>query len=128
MRSGAFEFEGMLLKANLSGDIDHDGQGNTLNHAQTSLILAFNFYLTKSFYARFGYGFHRVDQALGDEVSAASQEGAEKAYGLKENTVTEGVTYGTGFVLYDSTKLGVFTQFEIFRLCRPLRPVRGIYL
>jgi hypothetical protein len=112
MRSGPYEFEAVFLKANLSGEIDHDGQKNTFEHSQTSLILAFNFYFTKNFYARFGYGVHKVDQTLGDGVSAASQEGAEKAYGLKEDKLTEGIVYGAGFVFYDSTKLSLFTQFE----------------
>jgi hypothetical protein len=112
MRSGPYEFEALLLKANLSGEIDHDGEKNTLEHSQTSLIVAFNFYFTKNFYARFGYGLHKVDQTLGDDVSAASQEGAEKAYGLKEDKLTEGIVYGAGFVFYDSAKLGLYTQFE----------------
>lgn len=111
-RNGFFEFEGTLLKANLSGDINHDGEDNTLNHAQTSMLLAFNFYLTKRFYVRLGYGFHKVDQTLGDGVSAASQEGAERAYGMKEDALTEGVIYGGGYVIYDSNRLGLYTQIE----------------
>lgn len=112
LRKNFYEFEGSFQKFNLAGEIDHDGKSNTLKHAQTSLIFAFNFYFNKRFYARFGYGFHKVDQTLDKEVSDASMEGARKAYDLQEDKITDGILYGAGFVLYDGNKMSIYTQFE----------------
>jgi hypothetical protein len=55
---------------------------------------------------------NRIDQSLDKNISAASMEGARKTYDFHENAIADGVTYGGGFVLYDSSSLGIFTQFE----------------
>jgi hypothetical protein len=116
IRQNYFEFEGVLQKLDLAGEIDHDGAGNTFKHEQTSITFALNFYLSKRFYARLGYSINRIDQSLGEDVSDASMEGARDAYKMKENTTADGVVYGGGYVVYDSTKLGIFTQFESFSM------------
>ena len=112
VRQNYFEFEGVLQKLDLSGDVDHDGAGNTFKHEQTSITFALNFYLSKSFYARLGYSINRIDQTLEEAVSAASMEGAREAYKMKEDTNADGVVYGAGYVFYDSGKLALFSQFE----------------
>lgn len=111
-RKNFYEFEGSFQKFSLAGEIDHDGKSNTMTHSQASLLLAFNFYFNKRFYARFGYGFHKVDQTLDKKVSEASMEGARKAYDLQEDKVTDGVLYGAGYVIYDGKRLSIYTQFE----------------
>lgn len=111
-RKNFYEFEAMINKLNLAGDIDHDGESNTIKHDQTSLMLAFNFYFNKVFYARLGYGFHKIDQTLEKDISEASMDGAKKAYDLQENKVTDGILYGAGFVIFDGRKVSLFTQFE----------------
>lgn len=111
-RKDFFEFEAILLKGSGEDDIIHDNQDNSLVHDQTSLLLALNFYLNKSFYIRAGFGVHKIDQQLGDEVNAASAEGAKEEYGIVENEVSEGVLFGGGFVLYNGKSMDLFTQVE----------------
>ena len=112
IRQSFFEIEGLLQKIDLAGDINHDGASNGIKHEQTSFTFAINFYLSKRFYARLGYSMNRIDQSLEEKISDASMEGARKSYDLHENANADGVTYGGGFVLYDSSSLGIFTQFE----------------
>lgn len=112
MRRDFLEFEAAFQKFNGLGEMEHDGIKNNLVHEQWSLNLGFNFYFSQRFYARFGYGFHKIHQSLEDQVSAASQEGAIKAYGLKKNILTDGILYGLGFVIWDGTNMSVYTQLE----------------
>ncbi len=112
VRQDFFELEASMLKFNGEGDMRHDGVDNTFKHSQTSLILGLNFYLQKSFYLRFGYGFHRINQTLGTKVSEASEEGARKAYGMKDKATTDGILYGAGFVIFNGEKIDVYTQIE----------------
>jgi hypothetical protein len=112
IRKDYFELEASYQKFSGKGEIDHDGQKNSLIHQQSSVILALNFYLSKKFYARLGYGFHMVDQTLDKDISDASASGARKAYGMKEDSMTGGVLYGAGFVLYSGTRASIYTQIE----------------
>lgn len=116
LRKDYIEVEGILQKMTLAGDIDHDGQKNSLVHKDTSFTIAMNFYLNRNFYARLGYSFHRIDQTLEKPVSEASMEGARSAYNMQEDVLIDGVTYGGGFVLYNGSKLDIFTQFENMNL------------
>lgn len=111
-RKDFFEFEALLLKASAEDEILHDGEENTLVHEQLSLILALNFYLTKKFYLRGGFGVHKIDQSLGDEVSETSELGAKKAYGMAEDEVVEGITLGLGYTLYNGKNTDFFVQLE----------------
>jgi hypothetical protein len=112
VRKNYLEFEGVFSKASAKDDVNHDGVKNTMVHEESSLKFAMNFYLNKSFYARLGVGFYKVNQELGKDVSEASQEGAKKEFGLKEDFMTEGLTLGVGYVIYNSTKMAFFTQLE----------------
>ncbi len=111
-RDKFYEFEAVFLKSTAEDDVIHDDEKNKMVHEQTSLLFGLNFYLTEKFYARFGYGFNRVNQELKKPVSTASAAGAKDAYGLTENTVTDGPLFGAGFVLYNGNKGTLFTQFE----------------
>lgn len=112
VRRDFFELEASYQKFSGSGDINHDKVDNSLIHKQSSFILALNFYLSKKFYARLGYGFYKVDQSLDKKVSDASTEGARKTYGIKENVMTDGFVYGAGYVIYDSSSMAIYTQIE----------------
>jgi hypothetical protein len=112
VRKEYFELEASFQKFSGKGEIDHDGKKNTLMHEQSSVLFALNFYLNKRFYARLGYGFHQVDQKLEKEISSASESGARKAYGMKEDVLTDGVLYGMGFVIYNGTRVSLYTQIE----------------
>lgn len=112
VRKDFYEVEVSLQKLNLSGEIDHDGKSNTINNSQSTFTFALNFYFTKNVYLRFGYGFHRVEQTLEKPVSTASEEGAKKAYNLRDSTTADGVLYGGGVLLYNSNRLDIFTQVE----------------
>lgn len=112
IRKDYFEFEALILKGSAQDKIRHDGRDNTLVHEQTSLILAMNFYMLKSLYVRAGFGVHKVDQTLGDQVGAASQIGARASYGMIEDDLTEGVILGAGYVLYNGKHMDIFTQIE----------------
>ena len=112
IRKDYFELEASFHKFNAEGEIDHDGQKNSLIHEQSSVLLALNFYLSKKFYARLGYGFHMVDQTLDKDVSDASASGAQKAYGMKEDAMTGGILYGAGYVIYNGTRTSIYTQIE----------------
>ena len=112
VRKEYFELEASFQKFTGNGDIEHDGQKNTLVHEQASVLFALNFYLSKRFYARLGYGFHKVNQTLDKEISSASETGARKAYGMKEDVMTDGIFYGAGFVIYNGTRVSLYTQFE----------------
>lgn len=112
VRKNFFEVEAVFEKFSGKAEIDHDDKSNSIIHKQSSFLLALNFYLNKSLYARLGYGFYRVDQSLDKPVSAASEEGARKAYGIKEDVLSDGVLYGAGFVIYDGKKINIYTQFE----------------
>jgi hypothetical protein len=112
LRKEYFELEASFQKFSGKGEIDHDGQKNSLIHDQSSVLFALNFYLSKKFYARLGYGFHKVDQTLDKDVSSASASGARKAYGMKEDAMADGVLYGAGYVLYNGTRVSIYTQIE----------------
>lgn len=112
VRKEYFELEATLQKFTGQGDLEHDGVKNTFIHEQASLLFALNFYLSKRFFARLGYGFHKVDQSLDKEVSTASDLGAKKAYGMKEDVMTDGILYGAGFVLYNGARMSIYTQIE----------------
>ncbi len=112
VRKNFFEVEAVFEKFTGKAEVDHDDKSNSIIHKQSSFLLALNFYLNKSLYARLGYGFYRVDQNLDKVVSAASEEGAKKAYGIKEDAISDGVLYRGGFVIYDGKKINIYTQFE----------------
>lgn len=116
IRKDYLEVEGILQKMSLAGEIDHDGAKNSLIHEDTSFTVALNFYLSRSFYARLGYAFHRIDQSLETPVSDASMAGARTAYNIQEDAIIDGVTYGGGYVIYNGKKLDIFTQFESMNL------------
>lgn len=111
-RQQYYEFEAKFLSSTAEDDVIHDDQKNTMVHEQKSYLLGFNFYLTKSIYLRAGYGMTRVNQTLKKEVSAASEAGAKKSYGLAENKVTDGPLFGGGFVFLDRRSLLLYTQLE----------------
>ena len=115
-RKDYLEVEGVLQKMSLAGEIDHDGAANSLIHEDTSLTLALNFYLSRSIYLRLGYAIHRINQSLEKPVSDASMAGARSAYNIQENVIIDGVTYGGGYVLFNGSKMDVFTQFENMNL------------
>ena len=112
VRKQFFELEATLQKFTGQGELEHDGVKNKFIHEQSSVLFALNFYLSKRFYARLGYGFHKVDQSLDQKVSTASDIGARKAYGMKKDIMTDGILYGAGFVLYDGTRMAIYTQIE----------------
>lgn len=112
IRKDYFELEASFQKFAGKAEIDHDGQKNTLMHDQASVLFALNFYLSKRFYARLGYGFHKADQTLEKELSEASAAGARKAYGIKEDVLTDGILYGVGFVILNGTRVSLYTQIE----------------
>jgi len=111
-RQNFMEFEGFFVKGSAEGEINHDGVKNNIVHSQSSMILAGNFYFNSAIYARFGYGFHKVKQELSKGVSAASEAGATKEYGLKDDTLTEGIIFGGGLVFFDTKSTAFFTQLE----------------
>lgn len=114
-RKEFFEIEALFLKASGEDDLVHDGQDNKMIHQQSSLIFAVNFYLTSSFYARVGYGLHRIHQELDKPVSEASQTGADKAYGLVDKDTSEGLILGGGLVLLNGRNIALFTQIEKYQ-------------
>jgi hypothetical protein len=116
VRQKFFELEGLLAKTDLASEIDHDGSKNTLKHSQTTFNLSLNFYLNKRLYLRMGYAFNRIDQTLGKDVSAASEEGAKQTYGMNKNLIADGITYGGGVVIYDGSKVSLFTQLDSLNL------------
>lgn len=111
-RKNYFEFETLILKAKAEDDLLHDGVENKMLHEQTSLLLGLNFYLSKKFYARFGYGLHKIDQKLKTPVSSASEAGAKKEYNLKEDELSEGIYFGAGFLLYNGSKFALYIQAD----------------
>lgn len=75
-------------------------------------MLALNFYLNKSLYIRAGYGIHKINQELGTPVSAPSEQGAESAYGMVQNKISEGIIVGAGLVIFHGKSLDMYTQIE----------------
>lgn len=111
-REKFYEVEASYFKTSAEDDVIHDSVKNKMVHKQSSILFALNFYLTDRFYARVGYGFNRIDQKLKKPVSDASDAGADKAYGLVKDKVSDGPLFGAGFVLLDGRHGTVFTQFE----------------
>ncbi len=111
-RKNYFEFESLIFKASAEDNLIHDGVKNKMLHEQTSLLLGLNFYMSKSFYARLGYGLHRIDQHLDKSLSSASEAGAIKEYNLKEKALSEGLYIGAGYIIYNGSKLALFVQLD----------------
>lgn len=113
-RKDYLEFEGLFMQGSLEGEINHDNAKNDIVHSQKSLILGANFYLNSRIYARFGYGFHKVQQQVSKDISQASEAGAIEEYGLNESVLTEGIVFGGGLVLISAKSIALFTQVERF--------------
>ena len=111
-RLNYIEFEATMLSASATGDLEHDSLKNSLEHSQTSLIFGFNFYLNKALYLRLGYGFHKIEQKFGKQMSDVSAEGAKDEYGIVEDELSEGMVVGGGVTFYSTNTLDCFLQVD----------------
>lgn len=105
------EFEASFLSGKAEEKITHDNQKNTFMHAQTALLLASNFYLTRFLYFRFGYGLHRIEQKFKSPMGAVSAEGAKREYRVVEEDTLGGMILGAGAVL-PIGKAALYLQIE----------------
>ena len=109
------EFEFNISKGELTTDIEHDGESNTLVQEQLQFTLAYNFYVIKNAYARVGYSLTRLEQTTETPVSGASGVGLEKEYGL-EDTKVDGPVLGAGWVFGDFSRINFYAQYEYFMM------------
>jgi hypothetical protein len=110
-RNTYYEYELNIAKSNYSVPITHDGLKNKINHDQTHINFALNFYLIRKFYLRAGYGFFIFDQTPETDISGASAEGLRQSYGLKKDKIG-GAVLGGGWVLMSSQTINLYLQYE----------------
>jgi hypothetical protein len=114
IRKEFYEIEFFLKKGTLVSDITHDNNKNQIEQEQLQVGLALNFFLTKSFYARLGYSFAQIDQKFSKPMSAASEAGAKKEYGLVEEKLVDGLNIGAGYVLLSGSRTDFLVQYDFF--------------